>query len=101
VIAVRERPAIVTVATASLRDLAHVRPRHMAALATVPQDPSGGERNMLTSLAATRRRPHMLESSALRCRIIMLGGAYPCALFVINAVLVLWRRILSRCAPIA
>jgi len=59
VIAVRERPAIVTVATASLRDLAHVRPRHMAALATVPQDPSGGERNMLTSLAATRRRPHM------------------------------------------
>ncbi len=30
----------------------------------------------------------------------MLGGAYPCAGFVINAILVLWRRILSRCAPI-
>jgi len=33
VIAVRERLAIVTVATVNLRDLAHVRPRHMAALA--------------------------------------------------------------------
>lgn len=33
VIAVHERLAIVTVATVNLRDLAHVRPRHMAALA--------------------------------------------------------------------
>jgi len=39
VIAVCQRPAIVTAATASLRDLANVRPRHVAALATVPQDP--------------------------------------------------------------
>jgi predicted nucleic acid-binding protein len=36
VIAVCERLAIVTVATVNLRDFANVRPRHVAALATVP-----------------------------------------------------------------
>jgi hypothetical protein len=36
VIAVCERLAIVTVATVNLRDFANVRPRHAAALATVP-----------------------------------------------------------------
>ena len=35
-IAVCERLAIVTVATANLRDFANVRPRHVAALTTVP-----------------------------------------------------------------
>jgi predicted nucleic acid-binding protein len=35
-IAVCERLAIVTVATVNLRDFANVRPRHVAALATVP-----------------------------------------------------------------
>ena len=39
VIAVCERLAIVTVATVNLRDFADVRPRQVAALATVPQDP--------------------------------------------------------------
>ena len=36
VIAVCERLAIVTVATVNLRDFANVRPRHVAALTTVP-----------------------------------------------------------------
>jgi predicted nucleic acid-binding protein len=36
VIALCERLAIVTVATVNLRDFANVRPRHVAALATVP-----------------------------------------------------------------
>ena len=36
VIAVCERLAIVTVATVNLRDFANVRPRHAAALNTVP-----------------------------------------------------------------
>jgi predicted nucleic acid-binding protein len=35
-IAVCERPAIVTVATVNLRDFANVRPHHIAALTTVP-----------------------------------------------------------------
>ena len=35
-IAVCERLAIVTVATVNLRDFANVRPRHVAALTTVP-----------------------------------------------------------------
>ena len=39
VIAVCKRPAIVTVGTVNPRRFAHVRPRHMAALAAVPQDP--------------------------------------------------------------
>ena len=39
VIAVCERLAIVTAATVNLGDLADARPRHMAALAAVPQDP--------------------------------------------------------------
>jgi uncharacterized protein len=36
VIAVCERLAIITVATVNLRDFANVRPRHVAALTTVP-----------------------------------------------------------------
>jgi uncharacterized protein len=36
VIAVCQRLAIVTVATVNLRDFANVRPRHAAALTTVP-----------------------------------------------------------------
>ena len=38
-IAVRERQAIVTAAAVNPRDFATVRPRHVAAPATVPQDP--------------------------------------------------------------
>jgi hypothetical protein len=44
VIAVCERRAIVTAATVNLRDFANVRPRHVAALATVPQDPLAARR---------------------------------------------------------
>jgi hypothetical protein len=44
VIAVCERLAIVTAATVKLRDFANVRPRHVAALATVPEDPLAARR---------------------------------------------------------
>jgi hypothetical protein len=54
VIAVCERLAIVTAATVNLRDLADARPRHMAALATVPQDPLAACRHGRCAVKACR-----------------------------------------------
>ncbi len=60
-IAVCERSAIVTVGTVNPRRFAHVRPRHMAALAAVPQDPlavcDGHRRCAVKGLPEHRFRP--------------------------------------------
>jgi hypothetical protein len=83
VIAVCERLAIVTVATVNLRDFANVRPRHAAALTTVPWHPQpacqrsrGIPAQPADRSAGTQRRPHMpvVRSSVIREHLSCLAA---------------------------